>query len=136
MGQKKKNIQLIFLYLIFYGLSVGIWSEFTQLWLNEQNISIANIGVIVASASFVAGLIIIGITKYTKKINELIIVKIAFLGKILLLVGMVLGYEFGIKWMSISSFIADSILNNLIVLITYPLLSHPLRWVSKARSSF
>lgn len=124
MGQKKKNIQLIFLYLIFYGLSVGIWSEFTQLWLNEQNISIANIGVIVASASFVAGLIIIGITKYTKKINELIIVKIAFLSKILLLVGMVLGYEFGIKWMSISSFIADSILNNLIVLITYPLLSH------------
>lgn len=122
-----KNIRLIFLYLIFYGLSVGIWSEFAQLWLKTQDITIANIGIIVASASFVAGLIIVLITKYIKKINELAIVKISFLSKMFFLLAMIMGCEFSIKWLSITSYIIDSILNNIIVLITYPLITHLLK---------
>ena len=63
MGQRKKNIRLIFLYLAFYGLSIGVWSDFAQVWLNEQGITISNIGLIIACATFVAGIIIIVLTE-------------------------------------------------------------------------
>lgn len=33
----KYNFRLIFVYLIFYGLAVGVWAEFSQLWLDSQN---------------------------------------------------------------------------------------------------
>ena len=124
---EKYNIRLIFIYLIFYGLSIGVWSEFSQIWLNNQNITISNIGLIIAAASFLAGIIVILITKYIKKINELLIIKLAFSFKIVFLIGMVLGYHFTIKWLSITCYMIDSIINNLIVLITYPLLSYILK---------
>ena len=79
MGQRKKNIRLIFLYLAFYGLSIGVWSDFAQVWLNEQGITISNIGLIIACATFVAGIIIIVLTKYVKKVNELFVLKCIFL---------------------------------------------------------
>ena len=120
----QKNFKLIFLYLAFYGFSVGVWSEFSQLWLNYQNISISNIGIIIAVASLLTATIIIFITKYTKKINEIVILKIIFVFKILFLLGMVLGCSFHIKWFSITFYICDNIVNNLIVLITYPILTY------------
>lgn len=59
----QKNYKLIFLYLAFYGLSVGVWSEFSQLWLNSQNISIANIGLIIAGGSVLTAAIVVVVTK-------------------------------------------------------------------------
>lgn len=123
----KLNIRLIFIYLIFYGLAIGIWSEFSQLWLNSLNITISNIGLIIAVASFLAGIIIILITKYIKGINELFIIKLAFSVNIVILIGMFLGYHFTIKWMAITCYMLNSIINNLIKLITYPLLSYILK---------
>lgn len=123
----KKNIRLIFLYLAFYGFSIGLMSEFFQLWLKVQNIAISNIGLIIASASFLGGILIILITKYLRSINELIIIKIVFSIKILFLVGMALGYCYAIKWLSIFCYIMDSISNNIIALITYPLISYILK---------
>lgn len=108
-------------------MSAGVWSEFSELWLKNQDISIANIGIIIAAASFLTGVFIVLLTKYTRKINEIVILKMAFSIKIIFLIGMVLGYHFEIKWMSVGCFIIDAILNNLIVLITYPIISYILK---------
>ena len=100
MGQRqKRNIRLIFLYLAFYGLSNGVWSDFAQVWLNEQGITISNIGIIIACATFVAGVIVIILTKYIKKVNELFILKCIFPLKLVFLVSMILGAHFSIKWL-------------------------------------
>lgn len=120
----RKNYQLIFLYLIFYGLSVGVWTEFSQLWLNSQEISISNIGIIVAIASLITSAIIILITKFTKKINEIIVLKVIFLFKFTFLLIMTLGSLYSIKWLSILGYLVDCVINNLIILITYPILTY------------
>ena len=125
MGQaEKKYIRLIFVYLVFFGLSLGVWQEYSQLWLSNQDITISNIGIIIAAASFITGIAVILLSKYFKKINELLVLKIAFVAKIAFMLGMVLGSYFSIKGLSISCFIVDSILNNLITLITYPIITH------------
>ena len=120
----QKNYKLIFLYLAFYGLSVGVWSEFSQLWLNSQNISIANIGLIIAGGSVLTAAIVVVVTKYTKKINEIIILKFIFLIKFIFLLGMVLGYYYHLNWLSVICYLFDSVINNLIVLITYPIITY------------
>ena len=125
MGQaEKKYIRLIFVYLVFFGLSLGVWQEYSQLWLSNQDITISNIGIIIAAASFITGIAVILLSKYFKKINELLVLKIAFVAKIAFMLGMVLGSYFSIRGLSISCFIVDSILNNLITLITYPIITH------------
>ena len=127
MGQRKKNIRLIFLYLAFYGLSIGVWSDFAQVWLNEQGITISNIGLIIACATFVAGVIIIVLTKYVKKVNELFVLKCIFLLKALFLLLMFLGAYYSIKWLCITSFIFDAITNNLVASVTYPIIAYILK---------
>ena len=78
IDSQKKNIWFIFLYLAFYGLSIGVWSDFAQLWLTEQGITIANIGIIIACATVAAGIIVILLTKFIKKANELLVLKCIF----------------------------------------------------------
>ena len=125
--QQKKNIRLIFLYLVFYGLSIGVWSDFAQIWLNEQGITISNIGLIVACATFIAGIIIIVLTKYIKKLNELLVLKCIFLLKSVFLLFMFLGAYYSIKWLCIFSFILDAITNNLVASVTYPIIAYILK---------
>ena len=111
MGQQKKNIRLIFLYLAFHGLSIGVWSDFAQVWLNEQGITVSNIGLIIACATFVAGIIIIVLTKYVRKVNELFVLKVIFLLKAVFLLLMFLGAYFSVKWLCVFSFILDSVID-------------------------
>lgn len=128
MGQRqKKNIRLIFLYLAFYGLSNGVWSDFAQVWLNEQGITISNIGIIIACATFVAGIIVILLTKYIKKVNELFILKLIFPLKLVFLTLMILAAHFSIKWLCILTFIFDAITDNLVASVTYPIISYILK---------
>lgn len=124
---QKKNIKLIFIYLAFYGLSVGVWSDFAQIWLKQQGITIPNIGMIVAGATFTAGIIVIFMTKYIKKVNELFLLKNIFVFKLLFLSLMLVGNFLSIKWLCITAFILDSIVNNLIVSATYPIISYILK---------
>ena len=126
LGQKK-NIKLIFIYLAFYGLSVGVWSDFAQIWLKQQGITIPNIGMIVAGATFTAGIIVILMTKYIKKVNELFLLKNIFVFKLLFLSLMLVGNFLSIQWLCITAFIFDSIANNLIVSATYPIISYILK---------
>lgn len=126
LGQNK-NINLIFLYLAFYGFSVGVWSDFAQIWLKEQDITISNIGIIIAGATFTAGIIVIFMTKYIKKVNELFLLKNIFVFKLLFLSLMLVGSFLSIKLLCITAFILDSIANNLIVSATYPIISYILK---------
>ena len=127
MGQQKKNIRLIFLYLAFHGMSIGVWSDFAQVFLNEQGITVSNIGLIIACATFVAGIIIIVLTKYVRKVNELFVLKVIFLLKAVFLLLMFLGAYFSAKWLCVFSFILDAIANNLVASVTYPILSYILK---------
>lgn len=117
---QKKNMIFIFLFVFFYGMATGVWSDFAQIWLNEQEVIISNIGLIVAGATLFAGLVVIILIKYLKKFNELLTLKLSFLFKIVFLTLMFLGSYFSIKWICILGFLLDSITNNIIVAAVYP----------------
>lgn len=124
IDSQKKNIWFIFLYLAFYGLSIGVWSDFAQLWLTEQGITIANIGIIIACATVAAGIIVILLTKFIKKANELLVLKCIFALKLVFLALMLTASHLSLQWLCIVSFIFDSITNNLIAAVTYPIISY------------
>ena len=124
---QKKNINLIFLFVFFYGLATGVWADFAQIWLNEQGVVISNIGLIIAGATLFAGVVIIVLIRYLKKINELITLKFSFVAKLFFLISMFLGSYFSIKWLCILGFLLDSIINNLIVASVYPTIAYILK---------
>ena len=124
IDSQKKNIWFIFLYLAFYGLSIGVWSDFAQLWLTEQGITIANSDIIIACATVAAGIIVILLTKFIKKANELLVLKCIFALKLVFLALMLTASHLSLQWLCIVSFIFDSITNNLIAAVTYPIISY------------
>ncbi len=124
---QKRNIKLIFLLVFFYGMSIGVWADFAQIWLNEQGVIISYIGLIIAGATLFAGIVIIILIRYLKKFNELIILKFSFVAKSFFLALMFLGSYFSIKWLCILGFLIDSIINNLIVASVYPTIAYILK---------
>ncbi len=65
MSKLKKEDQILVM-LAFFSISVGLWGNFRQLWLEANNFSVTNISNIISIGTFISVLGIIFVGKYIK----------------------------------------------------------------------
>ena len=74
---KIKNENKILIMLAFFSISVGLWGNFRQLWLQDNNFSVTNISNIISIGTLISVIVIAFIGKYIsldKLKNALVIV--------------------------------------------------------------
>ena len=74
---KIKNKNKILIMLAFFSISVGLWGNFRQLWLQDNNFSVTNISNIISIGTLISVIVIAFIRKYIsldKLKNALVIV--------------------------------------------------------------
>ena len=64
--KKLKNENQILIMLAFFSISVGLWGNFRQLWLQDNNFAVTNISNILSIGTFISVIIIGLIGKYVK----------------------------------------------------------------------
>ena len=65
MSKLKKENQILIM-LAFFSISVGLWGNFRQLWLESNNFSVINISNIISIGTFISVLGLIFVGKYIK----------------------------------------------------------------------
>lgn len=65
MSKIRKENQILIM-LAFFSISVGLWGNFRQLWLEDNNFSVTNISNIISIGTFISVLGIIFVGKYIK----------------------------------------------------------------------
>ena len=63
---KVKEENKMFIMLDFFSISVGLWGNFRQLWLQDNNFAVTNISNILSIGRFISCVIIALIGKYVK----------------------------------------------------------------------
>lgn len=64
--KKIKNENQILIMLAFFSISVGLWGNFRQLWLQDNNFAVTNISNILSIGTLISVVIIGLIGKYVK----------------------------------------------------------------------
>lgn len=125
MGEKFKKLKeenKILVMLAFFSISIGLWTNFKQLWLQDNNLEVEKISQILS----VSGLFcVIALILFAKKVslkNIQKVITIALLAKaIILIILATLNHTQNKNSIEIL-IILDSILENLIVISIYPLI--------------
>ena len=125
MGEKFKKLKeenKILVMLAFFSISIGLWTNFKQLWLQDNNLEVEKISQILS----VSGLFcVIASILFAKKVslkNIQKVITIALLAKaIILIILATLNHTQNKNSIEIL-IILDAILENLIVISIYPLI--------------
>lgn len=125
MGEKFKKLKeenKILVMLAFFSISIGLWTNFKQLWLQDNNLEVEKISQILS----VSGLFcVIALILFAKKVslkNIQKVITIALLAKaIILIILATLNHTQNKNSIEIL-IILDAILENLIVISIYPLI--------------
>lgn len=120
---KKLKIQnQILIMLAFFSISVGLWGNFRQLWLQSNKFSVAQISHIISIGTFASIVAIILIGKYVKlnKLKRYIAYSIGFKVINLLFLSFINGKDF--SNLIIISIIIDIVLEYIIITSIYPLI--------------
>lgn len=120
---KKLKIQnQILIMLAFFSISVGLWGNFRQLWLQSNKFSVAQISHIISIGTFASIVAIILIGKYVKlnKLKRYIAYSIGFKVINLLFLSFINGKRF--CNLIIISIIIDIVLEYIIITSIYPLI--------------
>ena len=123
MGEKfakLKEENKILVMLAFYSISLGIWKNFQQLWLQDNNMDISSISKILsASGLFCAIALLIFSNKITLNKIKKVISSAIFLRTINLLILFLINHS-GMTVIIDILIITDTILEKLIVITIYP----------------
>ena len=63
---KIKNENQILIMLAFFSVSVGLWGNFRQLWLQANNFTVTNISNVLSIGTLISVIVIAFIGKYVK----------------------------------------------------------------------
>lgn len=122
---KKLKIQnQILIMLAFFSISVGLWGNFRQLWLQSNKFSVTQISYIISVGTFVSIIAIILIGKYVKltKLKKCITYSIGLKVLNLLFLYFINGKDF--SNLIIISIIIDIVLEYIIITSIYPLITN------------
>lgn len=120
---KVKEENKILIMLAFFSISVGLWGNFRQLWLQDNNFAVTNISNILSIGTFISCVIIALIGKYVKldKLkNMLIIVLIVKLINMIWLY--ILNHTMSMQLINFS-IIIDIVTEYIIITSIYPLIT-------------
>lgn len=79
---KNKNLKYIFIMIIFFSISFGLWNNFRLLWLEENNLNPSEISRVMSLATFFGAISIIFIslkismTNIKKLVSTTLIIRI------------------------------------------------------------
>lgn len=123
MKKKLKAENKILIMLAFFSISIGLWGNFRQLWLQNNNFDAVNIGNIISIGTFVSviGILIIGryigLNKLKNTVIFTLIVK--FLNVILLVLFNGTGLNNLIKFL----IVIDIVTEYIVITSIYPLIT-------------
>lgn len=120
---KVKEENKILIMLAFFSISVGLWGNFRQLWLQDNNFAVTNISNILSIGTFISCVIIALIGKYVKldKLkNMLVIVLIVKLINMIWLY--ILNHTMSMQLINLS-IIIDIVTEYIIITSIYPLIT-------------
>ena len=125
MGEKfakLKEENKILVMLAFFSVSIGLWKNFKQLWLQDNSLDVARISQILSISGLfcIIALLIFSRKISLKNIKKVITVAI-FLKAVNLIILAILNHT-GYKMVIETLIILDSILENLIIISIYPLI--------------
>ena len=119
----KKTENKILIMLAFFSISVGLWGNFRQLWLQDNNFAVTNISNILSIGTFISCVIIALIGKYVKldKLKNMLVIVL-----IVKLINMIWLYTLN-HTMSMQlinfSIIIDIVTEYIIITSIYPLIT-------------
>ena len=120
---KVKEEDKILIMLAFFSISVGLWGNFRQLWLQDNNFAVTNISNILSIGTFISCVIIALIGKYVKldKLKNMLVIVL-----IVKLINMIwlytLNHTMYIQLINLS-IIIDIVTEYIIITSIYPLIT-------------
>ena len=120
---KVKEENKILIMLAFFSISVGLWGNFRQLWLQDNNFAVTNISNILSIGTFISCIIIALIGKYVKldKLKNMLVIVL-----IVKLINMIwlytLNHTMSMQLINLS-IIIDIVTEYIIITSIYPLIT-------------
>ena len=117
---KKENKILVM--LAFFSLSVGLWTNFKELWLQSNNLDVGQISGVLSFATFLSAVIIIIIATKIKLKNIVLLIKYTLIIKILVMLLLFLFNNSNLKFVIYFLIILDMMLEKIYITSIYPLI--------------
>lgn len=90
---KNKNLKYIFLMIIFFSISFGLWNNFRLLWLEENSIDPSEISRVMSLATFFGAISIIFISLKISMTNIKKLLSVTLLIRIISYLILFIGYQ-------------------------------------------
>ena len=117
---KKENKILVM--LAFFSLSVGLWTNFKELWLQSNNLDVGQISGVLSFATFLSAVIIILIATKIKLKNIVLLIKYTLIIKIIVMLLLFLFNNSNLKFVIYFLIILDMMLEKIYITSIYPLI--------------
>ena len=117
---KKENKILVM--LAFFSLSVGLWTNFKELWLQANNLDVGQISGVLSFATFLSAVIIILVATKIKLKNIVLLIKYTLIIKILVMLLLFLFNNSNLKFVIYFLIILDMMLEKIYITSIYPLI--------------
>ncbi len=121
--KKIKDQNKILIMLAFFSISVGLWGNFRQLWLQNNNLPVTQISTIISLGTLASVIAIILIGKYVKLSKLKNYVTYSIFLKFINLIFLYLINEKGLDSLIRISIVVDIILEYIIIASVYPLIT-------------
>lgn len=118
--EKFKNENKILLMLAFFSISKGLWENFRQLWLQDNNLNATEISQILGTATFCCVIVLIILAKQLSQDRIKKIISISIFVKILSLISLYIMNHTGNSTLINVLIIIDTICQNIIIISIYP----------------
>lgn len=122
-----KHIRYIFIFLGIFSFAMGIWENYKSVWLEVNDVNIANISYILAGSLVITCFIAVICASFFKKITTLTLIKFFVFLKILAMIGLALCFNTHNNALIIACFGLDSVSGNMIVFSIYPLITQTVK---------
>ena len=90
---KNKNLKYIFIMIIFFSISFGLWNNFRLLWLEENNLNPSEISRVMSLATFFGAISIIFISLKISMTNIKKLVSTTLIIRIISYLILFIGYQ-------------------------------------------
>lgn len=117
---KKENKILVM--LAFFSLSVGLWTNFKELWLQANNLDVGQISGVLSFATFLSAVIIILVATKIKLKNIVLLIKYTLIIKILVMLLLFLFNNSNLKFVIYFLIVLDMMLEKIYITSIYPLI--------------
>lgn len=124
---KNKNLKYIFLMIIFFSISFGLWNNFRLLWLEDNGLSSNEISKIMSLATFFGAISIIFISLKISMTNIKKLLSITILIRIISYLILYLGYNYLETRLIAILFIFDIASYTVGYLAIYPLITRVIK---------